>query len=80
MSLSLHWRPAPSPGSVLPTDLKKALEKRFHLVERSDNAVPVMIDRREVDYLMGLRDAGIIGADELLAAVQQNGRVELSLA
>lgn len=70
MSSTLKWRPLGG-GKALPTALKFALDKRGW-------SYPVTIGDGELSYLQGLCDAGVEGAETLLAAIEKHGEVELT--
>jgi hypothetical protein len=72
MSSTLYWVPTPRDRKPLPDRLKHALQKRY------SSPLHTKITGAECDYLEGLRDAGIDGAEELLEAVLQHGEIELS--
>lgn len=83
MSTSLYWRPAPKdvpPADTLPSELKKALARRYWDHDGSMWADEREFDSADVPYLEGLRDAGLDGAAELIAAIKKHGRVEVWIA
>lgn len=82
MSSNLYWRPVPVPPREgdLPFALKKVLARKLWDHDGSLSSDPAELDRDDpalVGYLQGLRDAAVEGADVLLAAVQEHGRVEV---
>lgn len=80
MSSTLYWRPAPKdvpPAESLPFELKKAIARRFWDHDGSLHGEEIEVDTEGVPYLEGLSDAGVDGADELLQAIREHGRVLL---
>jgi hypothetical protein len=78
LSNHLHWRPVTA-GTRLHDDLKPYLAKRLWdsdgLTERHD----IVVDTELLPYLEGLRDAGIIGAGDLIAAIKRHQNVYLAI-
>ena len=72
MSSSLHWRPPASTSSDLPEQLKLVLRKKHGQMRDFE------IGGDEYDYLEGLRDAGVDGAQELLDLIDKHGKVFLT--
>ena len=68
MSVTLKWRPIKS-GRSLPNELKAVL---------ADQAEGVW-KRSSMEYLRGLADAEVKGAQELIDALEKHGEVELFL-
>ncbi len=75
MSTDLHWRPVDKRSGTLPYKLKKVIAKRFWGHDGSLAGDELMLDSHNLDYLAGLIDAGVEGADELKALILQHGRV-----
>jgi hypothetical protein len=75
MTTSLYWQPAQRPaGNHLPDALKFILRKRF----RGDGpCVRRTMGSADLDYLRGLADADVDGAQDLIDAIDQHGDVEL---
>jgi hypothetical protein len=74
----MYWRPAPKdvpPVEELPYQLKKAVAQRLWGHDGSLYGDAVMIGKSMVDYLEGLADAGIDGAADLIAAINEHGAV-----
>jgi hypothetical protein len=73
MSSTLYWRPRLKAAKSLPDHLK--------IVLRNSNTfaggLNVTLDRENIGYLSGLRDAGVEGADKLIEAIEKHGEVEL---
>lgn len=67
MSTSLVWRPIADAHS-LPDELKYVLRKK---------GLPRVFTSSDYDYVHGLVDAGVKGADELLELLNQHGEIEL---
>lgn len=83
MSTSLYWRPVPQdtpPARDLPYDLKKAISQRFWGHDGSLYGDEVELTQAHVMYLEGLRDAGVDGAADLIAAIRAHGAIELWIA
>jgi hypothetical protein len=72
MSSNLYWEPTQRPKKDLPDALKFALRKRA-----SDGHVEMVMDTNDLQYLYGLRDAGVKGADDLIEAIQKHGEVRV---
>lgn len=70
MSSTLYWRPVGG-GKSLPDAIKRALKKRFDLKNTT-------LQTHDLDYLNGLRDAGVEGAEELIAAIEKHEAITLS--
>ena len=80
MSSTLYWRPAPKdvpPAEGLPYELKKAIARRFWDHDGSLHGDEIEVGAAEVPYLEGLSDGGVDGAEELLQAIREHGRVLL---
>jgi hypothetical protein len=78
MSFNLYWRPVkPTTAKSLPRDLKKPLAKRFFDSDGSLKGGPVTLTDKDSDYLEGLADAGVDGAEELIEAIRRHGAVEV---
>jgi hypothetical protein len=73
MSSNLCWEPVYRAQKVLPYALKLAMQKRFGGTVRDRN-----LDGADVPYLEGLRDAGIAGADDLIAAIEKFGTINVT--
>ncbi len=65
MSSSCYWEPAFRPTKRLSDAMKYALRKRF------GEPVHVQMSEQHVSYLNGLADAGIEGAEDLIAAIEK---------
>ena len=74
MSATLQWRPADSGYHDLDDALRFILQKS--LLQDSQAHI---FDAAEVPYLQGLADAEVKGAEELLTAIRQHERVEVTL-
>lgn len=73
MSTSLFYKLVPKEETFLPDELKHALRKRNDgYVKRQ--RINLHEDR---DFLEGLVCAGVKGAEELLAALEENGELEI---
>lgn len=69
MSSTLTWRPIEEYNGALPDALKFAL--------RNSKKLPMEFGHAEIPYVQGLIDAGVSGASELLALIEEHGVVEL---
>ena len=74
MSATLQWRPADSGYHDLDHELRFILQKS--LLQDSKAHI---FDEADVPYFQGLADAEVKGAEELLTAIQQHKRVEVTL-
>ena len=74
MSANLMWEPAKRKAKSLPDALKFVLRDKCGL-----NNDRHTYGTEELSYLMGLRDAGIDGAAELIKAIEQHESVEVWL-
>lgn len=72
MSSNLYWEPTARKKKDLPTAIKFALRKRF------PGGVNITLDTTNLDYLQGLADAGIDGAQTLVDAIDQHECIELT--
>ena len=72
MSTSAYWRPA-NGGRRLPYGIKPALNKRFGFP--LDN---IVLSGEHVEWLRGLSDAGVSGADALLSAIDKHDEIVIS--
>ncbi len=68
MSVTLKWRPIKG-GRALPYELKRVLAEK----------APGVWRRSSLEYLRGLRDAEVKGAQELIDVLEKHGEVELFL-
>jgi len=75
MSSTLKWRPANAPSKSLPSDLKHPLSCR--LWEGSTGSGEKEMDLQDIEYLEGLRDAGVKGAKELIEHIVLHGTIVL---
>ena len=72
MSSTLRWRPTHTSGNDLPYELKRALHKRT-----DGEPVKGEFTEASIQYLQGLRDGGVVGADKLIEAIEKHGSVEV---
>lgn len=78
MSSSMYWRPAPKerpPARPLSDDLKYRLARRLWDHDGSVGGDEVELGKEDLPYLEGLADGGVDGADDLVAAIHDHGRV-----
>ncbi len=74
MSSTLSWMPfAARHDAILPYGLKIALRKRY-----GDSLDGVHMGSEDIQYLAGLRDAGIKSAEELIVAIEKHGEISLT--
>lgn len=73
MSAALCWYP-PSKEKVLPDALKFAVQRRMQL-----RGGPWAVGQGEIEYFRGLADAGVSGADLVVAAIEKYGEITLDL-
>ena len=78
MSSTLMWRPVvPIEGYDLPFQLKVVISRRLWDTDGSCGDGEAVMDRGSIEYLKGLCDAGIKGADQLIAAIEKYDAVLL---
>ena len=78
MSSTLTWKPVIEESNDLPDELKRVISRKLWDTDGSCGNGPVMVDKEILPYLEGLRDAGVKGADDLIAIILQYGQIELS--
>jgi hypothetical protein len=80
MSTSLYWRPVPKdpPPYEVPDDIEDALRRRYWETDGTSHSEPAELDSHDVLWLEGLRDAGLEGANELIAAIREHGTIRLT--
>jgi hypothetical protein len=72
MSSNLLWSPvSPPAGGDLDDQLKFVLRKRF------GEPIRATVSKDDVQYLSGLADAGIKGAEQLIELIAENGALAL---
>lgn len=70
---NLYWRPVPDHhAGEIPERLAGILGENY--------GFPCELTDAKLDYLIGLRDAGVPGADDLVEAVHRCGRIHLWVA
>jgi hypothetical protein len=76
MSSTLYWRiHAPPKGKPIGEyPLKEKLRKKFGDGRSGD---PTVLGESALEYLRGLDDCGVKGADTLIEAIEQHGAVEV---
>lgn len=72
MSAKLHYRPLNKYIRIDGIELKNILEKRYKLPHKFSYDL-------DYNYLLGLADAGVEGANYLIEAVQKHGCIEVFL-
>lgn len=80
MSRSLYWRPVPKdpPPYDVPEDVETVLRRRYWEDDGLPRSESAELDSRDVPWLEGLRDAGLSGATELIAAIREHGTIRLT--
>ena len=73
MSTDLYWRPVSKDANILESHLKIVLRNSGI----TSGIHPVKVGREKIDYLHGLKDAGIEGAEELIEIINKYGEVEI---
>jgi len=73
MSSNLYWRPRTSGEKPLSDELKYALKNS----DKFNQDLDCTIGDSWLDYLSGLRDAGIKDAQKLIDAIEKYGEIEL---
>lgn len=74
MSGSLYWEPATNASKPVPKAdhlLRDILSTRYEL--------PARLDQSDLDYLTGLRDAGMEGARELIKLISKHEAIIVSV-
>lgn len=73
MSTNLYWRPKPTKKNNAGSDsaLKWALQNRY------SNPIDKTIGINALDYLQGLADAKVSGAQDLIDAIEKYDEIEL---
>jgi hypothetical protein len=78
VSSSLFWKPViPQRENTLPDNLKYILGKKYWNHDGTLTSPPLVLDEDNLEYLSGLVDAGVEGAEELVEAIRKHGRVEI---
>jgi len=73
MSSSLVFRPVIQQEDVYLNDrIKHILQKKY-----DQTVIDTIMDSGDIDYLKGLRDAGVEGAKTLIDAVNEYGRIHV---
>lgn len=71
MSSTLYWEPVQRKQKDLPDALKYVLQKKV------GGTVDTVMSENDLEYLHGLKDAGIKGAHELIEAIEKHGQVSV---
>lgn len=78
MSSTLMWEPiSPNTSKSLPDELKRVISRRLWDTDGSCGGGQVPMGTNDLPYLGGLRDAGVIGANDLIDAINTHGAVYL---
>lgn len=77
MTSTLMWRPVDIRGFDLPSELKRTVSRRLWDTDGSCGGGEASMSAADISYLEGLRDAGVKGADKLIAAIEKHGTVIL---
>ncbi len=73
MTTTLVWQVKPKSNyRSLPFQLRQVLEKRY-------KKFPKVVSAADIDYLSGLRDAGIEGAQELIELIDEYEEIEINI-
>lgn len=72
MSSNLCWQPIKQNWRDLPDQLKYVLQKR-----NEGSLANFIMDRSDIPYLSGLKDAGIKGAETLIDAIEKHYEIEV---
>lgn len=72
MSEQLHWRPTRIIENQVGDNLLKAIMTKRH-------KLPYQLDMHDIEYLKGVRDSGVNGAEELINAIGMHSQIELFL-
>lgn len=82
VSRSLYWRPVPKnpPPYDVPDDLEDVLRRRYweEWPDIGPRSEPREMGENAIAWLEGLRDAGLEGATELIAAIREHGMIRLT--
>lgn len=80
MSSSLYWRPVPKDPARcdVPEDVEGAVRRRYWENEGTPRHEPAELDSHAILWLEGLRDAGLDGANELIAAIIEHDTIRLT--
>jgi hypothetical protein len=79
MSADLYWRPTPTNKQRLPDKLKFALRNNDSVCGPRVDGDPTTVTDSSFEYLRGLRDGGVDGAAELIAAIEKHEAVDVWL-
>jgi hypothetical protein len=71
------WRPPSSLNGTLPRDLKRVISRRLWGTDGTCGDGEATMDLNDIQYLEGLKDAGISGAQELIDLIKTHGTVIL---
>jgi len=77
MSSTLCWEPVKEISRTFPDELKRALAKRYSDNDGSGGTNQWSMGSDETEYVRGLCDAGVDGAQALLDAMAKHGTVFL---
>lgn len=75
MSSTLMWRPQSTGGEPLSFELKKTLSRRLWDTDGSCGRGEAIVGTGDIEYIEGLRDAGVKGADHLRDLVRKYGAI-----
>lgn len=81
MGVNLYWRPVIKridKHRSLPDALKRILARRYF--DQDGTLSTDWLETQDMDYLQGVADAGVEGAEELLKAIEKYGSVEIRIA
>lgn len=74
MEGTLYWRSCS--GKPLHDELRACLAKSTHIWKEGEDRIKI-VEHNEIDYFRGLADAGVQGAEEIIAAIKDSGTIEI---
>jgi len=77
MSSTLMWKPLTGAQGSLSYELKRVISKRLWDTDGSCGGGVATMNSTDLDYLQGLMDAGIEGADEIIDLIHEHGDIQL---
>jgi len=77
MSSKLYWRPRSTSSMLLSDDLKKILARKFWDHDGSLSNGPMRMNNSHLEYLCGLRDAGVEDAQKLIDGIEKFDLIEV---
>ena len=77
MSSTLMWQQFRQADGHLPDELKRVISRKLWDTDGSCGIGKSTVDKSDIPYLEGLRDAGIKGADELIKLIYNHDEIQL---